>query len=372
MKKVCILSSVHPVFDTRIFHKQAHSLVAVGYDVTLIAQHEANEMVDGIKILALPKPENRFSRIFLTTSTIYRIALQQKADVYHFHDPELLPTALLLKSTTKCRIIYDVHEDYPKTILSKYWLSPIVRRPIAHIFNWMEKWGASRIDCIIAATDDIAEKFRRTGNVALIKNYPMVEHIIPRNRHGKEHPLVIYAGVLSKERGIDEIVQAMQYLNDSRMPRLVLYGNFDSKFYQETVHKLKGFDKVEYRGWLQPEALWQEMGFATIGIICFHPEPNHIKAMPNKLFEYMAAGLPVIVSNFPLWRKIVEENGCGLTVNPLSPQEIAKAVRYLLDNPGEAIRMGENGRKLVLEKYSWETEGRKLLSIYQSLLEHQL
>jgi glycosyltransferase involved in cell wall biosynthesis len=107
---------------------------------------------------------------------------------------------------------------------------------------------------------------------------------------------------------------------------------------------------------------------ATIGIFCAHPEPLNVNGMPNKLFEYMAAGLPVIVSNFPLWKEIVEGNNCGLTVDPMAPREIARAIGYLIGHPDEAMKMGENGRKAVLEKYNWESEGKKLLEVYAKVI----
>jgi glycosyltransferase involved in cell wall biosynthesis len=365
-KKVCILTSVHPPFDTRIFHKQAKTLVKAGYDVTLIAQHDGDEVVDGIKIIALPKPKNRFQRM-MGTWRVFRIALRQKADVYHFHDPELLPAGMLLKILTKGRVIYDVHEDYPAAILTKHWLTPPVRKPIAKIANYIEKWGASRLNYIVAATKDIAGKFERTGEVATIKNYPIVERFQPIPRCDTGQPTLIYAGGLSPIRGISEIVHAMTYLDSCRNARLVLYGKFETESYRGLVQGLQGFDWVEYRGLVKPEDAWQQLGFATIGIVCFLPAPNHINAMPNKLFEYMAAGIPVVASNFPLWKEIVEGNNCGLTVNPLCPSEIARAIEYLLDHPAEALHMGENGRRAVLEKYNWEAESKKLLEIYERL-----
>ena len=366
MRRVCILTSVHPPFDTRIFHKQAKTLVKAGYDVTLIAQHDKNEVVDGVKIIALPKPRNRFWRM-LGAWRVFKLAFKQKADVYHFHDPELLPMGLLLKLLTKGKVIYDVHEDYPKAILSKYWLSSIIRKPVSSIFNLVEKTISQRLDCVITATDDIAQRFKQDKTVA-IKNYPLVATIEPKSKHDdSENPTVIYAGGLAEERGISEIVQAMEYLDSSKNIKLVLYGRFSPDSYEKEVKKLKGFEKVEYRGWIEPEELWLKMSATTAGVVCLRPVERYIVGMPVKLFEYMAAGLPVVASNFPLWKEIVEGNNCGLTVNPLDPREIADAVEYLLEHPEEAEAMGRNGRKAVMEKYNWENESKKLLDLYEEL-----
>ncbi|MFC1983041.1 glycosyltransferase [Chloroflexota bacterium] len=174
----------------------------------------------------------------------------------------------------------------------------------------------------------------------------------------------MYAGALTEERGISEIVQAMEYVNASKDVKLVLYGKFVPEPYENEVRRLKGFERAEYRGWIEPEHVWGKMAQATVGIVCLRPVGRYTLGMPTKLFEYMAAGLSVIASNFSLWREIVEGNNCGLTVNPLNPREIARAVEYLIEHPDEARKMGENSRKAVVEKYNWETESKKLLALY--------
>ncbi|MBD3768073.1 MAG: glycosyltransferase, partial [Gammaproteobacteria bacterium] len=103
------------------------------------------------------------------------------------------------------------------------------------------------------------------------------------------------------------------------------------------------------------------------GLVTFLPAPNHIDAQPNKMFEYMSAGLPIITSIFPLWREIVEGNQCGLCVDPLDPQAIGEAIQYLIDNPVEAEQMGKNGRQAVEQKYNWTIEEQKLLDLYAGL-----
>jgi glycosyltransferase involved in cell wall biosynthesis len=110
------------------------------------------------------------------------------------------------------------------------------------------------------------------------------------------------------------------------------------------------------------------MSHSKAGIVTFHPLPNHIDAQPNKMFEYMSAGLPIITSNFPLWKEIVEGNSCGICVNPLDPEEIGKAIEYIISHSNEAEKMGQNGKKAVLEKYNWQVEEKKLFEVYEELL----
>lgn len=368
--RICILTSVHSPFDTRIFYKQAKSLVKAGYDVTLIAQHDKDEVVDGVRIIALPKPKNRFWRM-LGTWRVFKLALKQKADIYHFHDPELIPAGLFLKLLTKGKLIRDVHEDYGKTVLSKRYLPEYIRKVAARLTNLIGKSTAIFFDAIIVASDDLLKSFSSHKRAVAVRNFPILPEFAVREGITDNDTAfsLIYAGGLAEERGISEIVQAMEYLDSSKNVRLVLYGKFDPEAYEEQIRKLEGFGRVEYRGWVEPEHVWGKMAQATVGIVCLRPVERYTLGMPTKLFEYMAAGLPVIASNFPLWKEVVEGNSCGLTVNPLDSKEIAKAVEHLIEHPEEAKKMGKNGRKAVLEKYNWETESKRLTAVYEDLLE---
>lgn len=369
--KVCILTIVHPAFDTRILHKEAKTLAKAWYDITLIAQHNKNETVDGIKIIALPKPKNRIFRILFLTKKAYEIALNEKADIYHFHDPEFLLWAVKLKKKTGAKVVYDVHEDVPQQILSKGWIPKILRKPIALFFNFYEKRKAKQLDFIIAAWPKIKENFQERGitNIEVITNYPILEYFPTAKQKIKKEENkknVIYVGGLTRIRGIVQIVESLKFIKDKTI-KLILIGRFSDKGLREELKKIPEWKRVEFKGWLQQKEAYQTMINADIGLICFLPVPNHMNAIPNKLFEYMAAGIPVIASNFPLWRDIIGGNKCGLTVDPTKPKAIAKAAEWLIEHPEEAQKMGENGRKAVLEKYNWEAESKKLLKIYGEL-----
>ena len=305
-KKICILTSVHPAFDVRIFHKEAKTLVNAGYEVTIIAQYVRNETVDGIKIIALPKPRNRFCRFF-STFKVLKLALPIKVEIYHFHDPELLPAALVLKLLGK-KVIYDVHEDVPKSILSRDWLPKIIRKPVSILVNCFEKLSALRFDYLITATPSIKNNFK-IHKVIDIKNYPIINSTLLKNKsrgliyqaHGsdKSDPYkvrtkgcytLIYAGGLERNRGIKEIIQATELINPKYRIKLVLAGEFTNNNFQEECQNLEGWKKTEFLGWLKYEEVFDYLLNADIGFVCFYPEPNHIKALPNKLFEYMVAG----------------------------------------------------------------------------------
>ena len=366
--KACIFTTVHPPFDTRIFHKQAKTLVNAGYDVTLIVQHDRDQVVDGVRIIALPKPKSRFTRIFGLAWRAFRLALREHADIYHFHDPELLPIGVMLKLFTKGKVIYDVHEDVPAQILTKHWILAILRQPIAWLFDRWEKLVARSFDAVVVATEGIAEKFSK-HNPIVIHNYPNLAMLPPTLRPPttEDERVLIYVGGISRLRGAIEMVDALACLSHIDNLHLDLIGRFEPASLEAELQKMQGYQRVWFLGWLQPKEVYEHLSRADIGLVCLHPEPRYLIALPVKLFEYMAAGLPVIASNFPLWKEIVEGNECGLTVNPLDPEEIARAIEYLIDHPDEAHRMGENGRRAVLEKYNWEAEGKKLLVLYEEL-----
>lgn len=366
--KVVHISTVHSVFDSRIFHKEAKAALKARYEIILIAQHKEHSVVDGIRIISLSKPKNRMIRIFKLTWQAFFKALAQKADIYHIHDPELIYTALLMRLFDR-RVVYDVHEDLPRQILSKYWIPKSVRGVVAKGAELMEWLAGKFMSGIVTATPAIAKRFPPDKTV-VVQNFPLLaEFSFAEEIPYQERPMqVAYVGGITAIRGAVEMVRAMERLPEYLGARLALAGTFSPPELEATVRRLPGWKFVNFLGWQNRQAIGSLLANSRIGIVVFHPEPNHLEAQPNKLFEYMAAGIPVVASNFPLWRKIVEGEGCGLTVDPLNPQAIAEAIRWLLEHPKEAEEMGRRGRQAVLEKYNWDREAAKLLDLYRRLL----
>jgi len=365
-KKVCILTSVHPVFDTRIFHKEAKTLVSSDYNVTLVAQHSKDEFVDKIKIIALPKSKNRFKRFIRLDYLTYKKALQQKADIYHFHDPELLPWMVKLKKKTGACVIYDVHEDVPRQILSKEYIPKYFKKIFSLIVEILENFWIHQLNFIITATDPIRERLvKHNPNITSIKNYISIKYIKPNKKYNNIFK-IIFVGTIYKERGLLELIKALNSINDFPI-ELLLYGQVEKKFLAELYKKNNHKKMVKYGGLLFYTDVIKKIREANIGFICDYPIKRHMEGLPVKLFEYMAGGTPVICSNFHSWRKIVEDNNCGICVDPLNPKEMAEAIKYLIKHPNEAKKMGENGKKAILEKYNWENEAKKLLKIYKEL-----
>jgi len=365
--KVVIISSVHRASDVRIFHKEARSLVRAGYNVTLFAEAPCDACLDGVRIRALKEPSSRFARV-LTSLKLTRRILKEMADIYHFHDPELIPLGLLLRLLGR-KVIYDAHEDLPKDIFAKSYLPRCLRPFLASIIGPMERFAASMMSAVVTATDSIQKRF--PGSVVL-HNYPILSYI----RHGlrdssppaQETPFLIYTGLILRRLGALEMLAAIRAVSHRFPARLRLVGPFqDDALRSRTLHSGKP-SLVDYRGLVPMPDVYQNYPGALAGLVLYHPHPNHIEAMPNKLFECMAFGVPLIVSDFPLWRRIVHDQGCGLVVDPLNVPQIADAIIHLLEHPEEAKKMGRRGRELVEQKYNWESESRKLLLLYQRLL----
>ncbi len=364
--RIAHLTSVHPRDDTRILLKMCRSLVRSGHQVFLVvADGLGDHERDGVRIVDVGTSRGRLSRALGATRRVFTRALRLNADIYHLHDPELLPVGLALKRYGK-HVIYDSHEDVPRDILSKTYIRPVLRRPIAGMANMAERFACCRLDAVVAATPAIRDKFIGMGISAVdVNNFPMLGELetgIAWSEKGKE---VCYVGGIGSARGIRELVAAMSLLTSEA--RLNLAGAFSEAVTKSEVVTMPGWARVSELGFLSRSAIRSVFARSVAGIVTLHPTPAYVDSLPVKMFEYMSAGLPVIASDFPLWRDIVEGNDCGVCVDPLDPKAIAAAIDRLVENPDLVRSMGENGRRAVKERYNWGVEEKKLLELYRKL-----
>jgi len=363
------LSSVHPARDVRILQKECSSLVQAGYQVTLVIPHDQSEVVNGVQILALPKPRQRFQRMTQTAWQVYRTALTLNADLYHLHDPELLPWGQLLRLSGK-PVIYDMHENVPAALLTKPWLRPWLRSAVAALQQITERVWLTGLNVIFAETS-YAPIYHWVKRSTIVLNMPLVDHLLALSASKQAHPTVSYIGGVSAIRGSSVTVEALSLLKQQgRTVHWECIGPATNTHLVELQARIsaEGLNGIRFYGYLPATEGWPLIARCHIGLAILQPVPNYRESYPTKLFEYMALGLPVITSNFPLYQAIVEKEQCGLCVDPTSPAAVAQAIAWLFDHPAEAQAMGERGRQAVRERYNWQHEQHKLLEFYAESL----
>ncbi len=359
MQKICHLSSVHSTYDIRIFHKECKSLTKK-YEVHLVVQGDKDELVDGVQIHHIKKSnKGRLNRMTSGVYQVYKHALGVDAELYHFHDPELIPVGFLLKLKGK-KVIYDIHEDVPKQIMSKEWIAKPLRHIVSGTMKITEKICNIFFDGIISVTPEVCCRFR---NVECIYNNPIVEAYNSEPAHKHDSFTFCYAGGITKIRGIEEMIEASKTAD----VKLLLAGSFENDSVRNFVEANLS-EEILYEGFLSRERMKEFYSKSDCGLVVLYPEPNYIKSQPIKMKEYMEAGIPFIASNFPDWIDFVEKYQCGICVEPSNIEQIVEAMLYLKNNPEKAREMGMNGRKAVEENFSWKNEEIKLFSFYARIL----
>ncbi|MEI6613691.1 MAG: glycosyltransferase, partial [Chrysiogenales bacterium] len=256
----------------------------------------------------------------------------------------------------------DAHEDVPRDILSKYWIPAALRKLLSFLFEKLEDFIARRLDAVVCATPFIAKRFQHINPKTIaVNNYPIQDEFAPTAEKSAFSRNICYSGGITRVRGISELIESLDLLRDVT---LIMCGPFESKAYEEELLSLAGWKYVDYRGVVKRNEVNKIMACSALGVVTFLYSPNHIDSQPNKIFEYMAAGLPLVASNFPLWRQIVEETRCGICVDPASPGEIAKAIASLLSDEAMCREMGKAGEDAVKNRFNWLGESKKLLSLY--------
>ena len=368
LKRVVHLTSVHPRYDTRIYVKMCSSLADVGYSVYMVvADGKGNELINDISIIDVGLSQGgRLFRMTRTVTKVYEKAKELDADLYHLHDPELLPLALKLKKLGKV-VVFDAHEDFPLQLLSKPYLNAFIAKVLSKIAALYEGYSCKRLDAIVTATPYIAKKFLEINKKSIdINNYPVIGEFSEVKDWSEKQDTVCYVGGITKARGIHELVRSMEIL--TRDVTLTLAGRFQESITERQVKSYQGWKKVNALGWLDRDGINSVLLTSVAGLVTLHPTINYRDALPVKMFEYMSAGIPIIASDIILWKQIIDTADCGICVDPLNPADIANAIDFLISNPIEAQRMGKNGRNAVIREYNWSVEEAKLIALYEGLL----
>lgn len=308
--------------------------------------------------------KSRITRIWKAVNAVYIEAVKLDCELYHIHDPELLRIVPKLLKNGK-KVIYDAHEDVPKQILGKFWIPRIFRKLVSNIFESYENKMAAKVSFVITATPFIWERFVQVNSNCIdINNFPILPENIEEFSDESEKKDFCYVGGIDENRGITKLVEAINLTEAS----LLLGGEFTPESYGPFLSNLPGWKQVEYLGFLNRKEVRTVMRKSIAGLVTLRPLINYLDSLPVKMFEYMSMGLPVIASDFPLWKTIIEDNKIGLCVDPLNIEEIANAINWISDNKDEAKKMGEKGKALVYSTYNWPIEEEKLFKVYTEVL----
>ena len=375
MTRVCHFSSAHAPNDTRIFHKQCASLSREGYDVALVVKAKDSQSVGttvekGVKVIQVPvDSSSRLKRMIFGAKAVYQKALEVDADIYEFHDPELLPYGLKLARKGK-KVIFDSHEDYPTQIMEKEWIPSVLRRLISSVYRAYETHVVKNLDAVLfPCTKNGINIFEgRAKQTVIISNAVMLEEMLsPDAASGgqRDGRTICCTGSLTYQRGITHLIRAAHLAG----VRLILAGKYSSDEYQQELEQMPEYECVDYRGYLGREELAQVYASSSIGMstILNVGQYSSLDNFPTKVYEYMAAGLPVIISDYPFMRRSVQQDQFGVAVDPADSEAIAAAIRKILADPNQAQLMGERGRQAVVQKYNWGIEEQKLFALYRSL-----
>jgi len=377
MATILHLTTVHPRSDTRILIKEAQTLASnLPHKVLLMVADGKGSVIEEqgrVSILDLGRLDGgRLRRALVGPWRAFLAIRKINPDIVHFHDPELIPLGMLLRVIGH-KVIYDVHEDVPRQILSKHWLPWIIRKPISRVTSAVEWFSGKAFNAIVPATPKIAGRFPATKTV-MIQNFPIPNELLLTDPipYIERPQSFVYPGVIAKIRGAVEMVRAFELLGDIPGARLDLAGSISPLGFADELRMLRGWNSVNYHGEVTRKQLAHLLGSARAGLVLHHPVPNEIDAQPIKMFEYMATGLPIIASDFRPLRKIIDQQRCGLLVDQSDPKTIAEAMRWILDHPIEAEAMGRNGRLAVERTYNWDAEAAKIIGLHNNLLTQRL
>ena len=293
----------------------------------------------------------------------YKYCLENDFKIIHFHEVMFIPYAILLSLKKDVNVIYDVHE----VVFQQYWNSgrknKLWTKTQAVIYNILESAFARMNNSIITVVPHQTKRFKRLSNKVLeLPNFPPLSFIPSDSAiQNKEYDLV-YTGSITEDRGIRTLVHLA-----SLGYKIVLCGRFSPNHLKDEILSLPGSENIQYLGEISKEEVVKTLFKSKVGLALLDNKPNYQIAYPVKLFEYMAAGIAVIASDFPLWKEIITKTKSGITVSPENIQNIESSIVQLLQNNELLHKLGQNGNEAFRSRYNWESNESLLLNFYDRM-----
>lgn len=362
--RLAICTSVHPSADARVTYRQGRML-ASAFDATLYVLEDgpdgaaaATEPGRSLTIRRLGAPRSRLRR-FLAGRRLLRTALADAPDIVLVHDPELLPWLGPVVGRGAVTA-YDVHEDYPSWMLLKTWIPGVLRRPVAAAVDALERSFAAKVDVLVVADTWLSTRFaERTGSRApvLVRNYAPEDLFDEGEGVGARDRTVVYVGGVTAARGLDAMLAAISLVRET-LPdaSLRIVGPAQDRS-AEAVAAAPG---VDFAGRRRYDDVAAELRCARAGIALLADTPKYRRNVPSKLFDYMAAGLPYVTSDFENIREASGGAG-GIFVDPADPRAVADALAALLTDTGLFARLREEGLAAYRERFRFAPEGERLI-----------
>ncbi|MDA1014695.1 MAG: glycosyltransferase family 4 protein [Planctomycetota bacterium] len=370
MGKIVHMTSLHVPYDSRILLRECRTLREAGHDVTFLAPGDRDDVVDGVRIRTFPKCNRRWQRMLIANWRLFRLAREEKADVCHFHDPELMLIGLVLK-LFGMKVIYDVHEDMPRNVFHKHWIPGPLKLLVSWTMTVVEWLYQFCVDRIIGATPRISNRFIKRRSFA-VRNLPMLDRhaTCDLSTYDQRAATVVHvSGSNGKQRGLHEMIRAIELVAKRRPCELILAGNIVPDECRIEAQEQAGWQFVKWSGFVDTRDVPSFLSQGRVGLCVLHDSPAYREAYPVKIFEYMATGLPIIASDFPVWRELFRDSNAIRYVDPYDPEAIAREIEWIFDHPTEAAAMGRNGYEFVSSTLNWDIEQSELLRAYDGLLD---
>lgn len=371
MSSICHLTTVHPRFDGRVFQKECVSIAFQGYQTYLIVADGLGEQKrKNVIIYDIGKSRyGRLGRAVFKTTSMFFTARKIKADIYHFHDPELIFSGLLLK-IFGCKVVFDIHENLPLQIMHKHWIPKVLRSLISNSYRLFECLACRFFDALLVPQPTMKEEYLKiNSNTELIANFvdsSLINFESTKAESCSSSCILVHAGALSDTRGLFNMLNAYACLPSNY--NLILAGNISSS---DTALKAKQhgcWGELDFRGVITSEEVNDIYNESNIGLILYNNVGQYYLSYAIKLFEFMARGIPVVMPDFGEWPKFNEKYKCGICVDVQSPELVAKKIQALWDDKTLLKTLGRNGQQAIKSQFNWDLEANKLFNVYEGIL----